>query len=101
MVTAPSSRGGDDFVSRYFAPWVGVDEDPVTGSSHCVLAPYWQQQLGRAQFHARQVSRRSGDLWLNMLGDRLRIAGHAVCVLRGEIDLFIAAWLTRPPSDGA
>lgn len=87
IVTADGAGEGVDFVSRFFAPLHGIPEDPVTGSSHCVLAPYWQQQLGRAQFHARQVSRRGGDLWLNMLGDRLRIAGHAVCVLRGEIEV--------------
>jgi predicted PhzF superfamily epimerase YddE/YHI9 len=59
----------------------------VTGSSHCVLAPYWQDRLGKESFHARQVSRRGGDLWLKRVGDRLRIAGYAVCVLAGEIEL--------------
>ncbi|WP_374383841.1 PhzF family phenazine biosynthesis protein [Dongia sp.] len=87
IITADGAGEGVDFVSRFFAPLHGIPEDPVTGSSHCVLAPYWQQQSGRAQFHARQVSKRGGDLWLTMKGDRLRIAGHAVCVLQGEIEV--------------
>lgn len=86
IVTAPGVNG-IDFVSRFFAPLHGIPEDPVTGSSHCVLANFWHDRLGKTEFHARQVSRRGGDLWLKMAGDRLKIAGHAVCVLSGEIEL--------------
>ncbi|TDQ80511.1 PhzF family phenazine biosynthesis protein [Dongia mobilis] len=86
IVTAPG-EGEADFVSRFFAPLHGIPEDPVTGSSHCVLANFWKDRLGKTSFHARQVSRRGGDLWLTMAGDRLKIAGHAVCVLTGEIEV--------------
>lgn len=83
IVTAP---GEDcDFVSRFFAPRVGVPEDPVTGSAHCVLTPYWSARLGRTKLHARQVSARGGELWCELAGDRVKIAGHAVLYLRGEI----------------
>ncbi|MEM7158863.1 MAG: PhzF family phenazine biosynthesis protein [Myxococcota bacterium] len=85
IVTAP---GDDvDFVSRYFAPHVGIDEDPVTGSAHCTLAPYWAQRLGRDSLRARQVSKRSGDLRCTVLGDRVELAGHAVLYLEGTIDV--------------
>lgn len=87
IITADGKEEGVDFVSRFFAPLHGIPEDPVTGSSHCVLAPYWAQLTGSQRFHARQVSRRGGDLWLNLAGDRLKIAGHAVCVLSGEIEV--------------
>lgn len=87
IITADGKEEGVDFVSRFFAPLHGIPEDPVTGSSHCVLAPYWSKQSGRLRFHARQVSRRGGDLWLELAGDRLKIAGHAVCVLTGEINI--------------
>lgn len=83
IATAP---GEDcDFVSRFFAPRVGVPEDPVTGSAHCVLTPYWAQRLGKNQLHARQLSSRGGELWCQLAGDRVRIAGHAVLYLSGEI----------------
>lgn len=85
IATAP---GEDcDFVSRFFAPRVGVPEDPVTGSAHCVLTPYWARRLGRTRLHARQVSARGGELWCELAGDRVKIAGHAVLYLRGEIAL--------------
>jgi PhzF family phenazine biosynthesis protein len=87
IITADGREEGVDFVSRFFAPLHGIPEDPVTGSSHCVLAPFWSQRLGRQRFHARQLSRRGGDLWLSLVGDRLKIAGHAVCVLTGEIEI--------------
>ena len=87
IITADGQEEGVDFVSRFFAPLHGIPEDPVTGSSHCVLAPYWAGLTGKQRFHASQVSRRGGDLWLTLAGDRLKIAGHAVCVLIGEIDL--------------
>jgi PhzF family phenazine biosynthesis protein len=87
IITADGKEEDVDFVSRFFAPLHGIPEDPVTGSSHCVLAPYWAKLTGKQRFHARQVSRRGGDLWLALAGDRLKIAGHAVCVLTGEIEL--------------
>jgi PhzF family phenazine biosynthesis protein len=87
IITADGKEEGVDFVSRFFAPLHGIPEDPVTGSSHCVLAPYWKGRLGKDSFHARQVSRRGGDLWLTLAGERLKIAGHAVCVLSGEIEV--------------
>lgn len=85
IVTAPGEPAGCDFVSRYFAPDAGIPEDPVTGSAHCVLMPYWSARLGRPALHARQVSARGGELWCTMAGDRVRIAGRAVLYLRGEI----------------
>jgi PhzF family phenazine biosynthesis protein len=82
-VTAP---GDDcDFVSRYFAPSYGVNEDPVTGSTHCTLAPYWGERLGKKSLHARQVSRRGGEIWCEVRGKRLVLKGQAVLTMRGEI----------------
>ena len=85
IVTAPGTDC--DFVSRFFAPRVGVPEDPVTGSAHCVLIPYWAARLGKTTLHARQVSARAGELWCELRGDRVGIAGHAVLYLHGEIEL--------------
>lgn len=83
IATAP---GEDcDFVSRFFAPRAGVDEDPVTGSAHCTLTPYWVARLGKTTLHARQISRRGGEITCELAGDRVRIAGHAVTYLVGEI----------------
>lgn len=90
IATAPGDAeegGGPDFVSRFFAPGAGIPEDPVTGSAHCTLVPYWAERLGRTKLHARQVSPRGGELWCEARGDRVRIAGRAVCYLRGEIEL--------------
>ena len=85
IATAP---GDDcDFVSRFFAPAAGIDEDPVTDSAHCTLVPYWSQQLGKMTLFARQVSRRGGELFCRLAGDRVRIGGKAVLYLRGEIVL--------------
>jgi predicted PhzF superfamily epimerase YddE/YHI9 len=85
IVTAP---GRDcDFVSRYFAPQAGVDEDPVTGSAHCTLAPLWAGRLGKTVMEARQVSRRGGELHVELLGDRVIIAGHVAPYLEGEIEV--------------
>lgn len=82
-VTAP---GRDcDFVSRFFVPRAGIPEDPVTGSAHCTLTPYWAGRLGKTKLHARQVSARGGELWCEQRGDRVGIAGHAALYLRGEI----------------
>jgi PhzF family phenazine biosynthesis protein len=84
IATAPGD-GGVDFVSRYFAPNHGVDEDPVTGSAHCVLTPYWAARLGKEQLTARQISARGGDLLCTLRGDRITIAGRAVLYLEGTI----------------
>jgi len=84
-VTAP---GRDcDFVSRFFAPLVGVPEDPVTGSAHCMLVPYWARRLGKRTLHARQVSARGGELFCEDLGERVIIAGHAAPYLEGTIEV--------------
>jgi predicted PhzF superfamily epimerase YddE/YHI9 len=83
IVTAP---GDDvDFVSRFFAPELGVPEDPVTGSAHCTLAPYWTDRLGKVRLHARQLSRRGGELWCEVRGERVEISGRAVLYLSGSI----------------
>jgi predicted PhzF superfamily epimerase YddE/YHI9 len=82
-ITAPGNDA--DFVSRYFAPSYGIPEDPVTGSTHCSLAPYWAQRLGKTSLHARQVSERGGELWCEVKADRVIIKGNAVLTLRGEL----------------
>jgi PhzF family phenazine biosynthesis protein len=85
IATAP---GCDcDFVSRFFAPAQGIPEDPVTGSAHCTLIPYWARRLAKRSLFARQVSQRGGELWCEDCGDRVRIGGHAVKFLEGEIEL--------------
>jgi len=83
-----TARGVDcDFVSRFFAPGYGIPEDPVTGSAHCTLVPYWAGRLGKARLHARQVSSRGGELYCELRDDRVRIAGRAVTFLEGTIDV--------------
>ncbi|MEL6797048.1 MAG: PhzF family phenazine biosynthesis protein, partial [Planctomycetota bacterium] len=82
-VTAPGRS--HDFVSRLFAPRLGIDEDPVTGSLHSLIAPYWAKSLGRDSLSARQISQRGGDLRCVVEGDRVRIAGRAVTYLEGTI----------------
>jgi len=84
IISAPGDRV--DFVSRFFAPRYGIDEDPVTGSAHCVLTPFWAERLGKDILSARQISRRGGDLTCSLKGDRVFIAGHAILYMRGEID---------------
>ena len=86
IVTAPGT-GGIDFVSRFFAPARGVDEDPVTGSAHCTLIPYWAGRLGKTRLEARQLSRRGGALICALQGDRVTIAGRAVLYLEGRITI--------------
>jgi len=86
IVTAPGSDGVD-FVSRYFAPNYGVDEDPATGSAHCVPTPYWAARLGKHRLTARQISKRVGELDLTLRGDRVAIAGRAVLYLEGAITI--------------
>jgi PhzF family phenazine biosynthesis protein len=83
IVTAPGKEV--DFVSRFFAPAAGVAEDPVTGSAHCNLIPYWADKLGKNQLHAYQLSARKGELWCELKGDRVLMAGKAVTYLKGEI----------------
>jgi len=85
IVTAP---GRDiDFVSRFFAPAKGVPEDPVTGSAHCTLIPYWSKRLGKKKLHAYQVSRRGGELWCEDRGERVTMSGKAARFLEGTIYL--------------
>jgi len=85
IVTAPGDSV--DFVSRFFTPAAGIPEDPVTGSAHCTLIPYWAERLGKTQLSARQISRRGGDLACEHCGDRVRIGGRAVKVIQGEFIL--------------
>jgi PhzF family phenazine biosynthesis protein len=85
IVTAPGTDC--DFVSRFFAPGAGVPEDPVTGSAHCTLVPHWAARLGKSRFHAKQLSARGGELWCELRDVRVRMAGHCVRYMRGEISL--------------
>ena len=85
IVTARSETEEFDFVSRFFAPRAGVDEDPVTGSAHCCLGPYWRGRLGRDAFTAWQASARGGVVRVAVAGDRVLLSGQAVTVLRGEL----------------
>lgn len=85
IVTAQGKSAGHDFVSRFFAPAVGVAEDPVTGSAHCVLAPFWAKRLGRDELTGYQASRRGGVVKVRVVGDRVVLAGQAVTVMRGEL----------------
>lgn len=85
IVTARSDNATCDFQSRFFAPAVGVDEDPVCGSAHCALAPYWGEVIGRETLVARQVSRRGGDLFLRRSGDRVVLGGEAVTIWQGQV----------------
>jgi PhzF family phenazine biosynthesis protein len=84
IVTAADGGGTYDFVSRYFAPSQGVPEDPVTGSAHCMLAPFWAPRLGKSRFRAYQASRRGGEVGCTLAGDRVELAGHCVFYLEGE-----------------
>lgn len=85
IVTAASATAGVDFVSRYFATWAGIDEDPVTGSAHCALAPYWCGKLGQASLQGYQASARGGFVKVTLDGDRVRLGGQAVTVVRGTL----------------
>jgi PhzF family phenazine biosynthesis protein len=86
IVTAPGPNDLD-FVSRFFGPWVGVDEDPVTGMAHTILGPYWAGELGRTELKARQVSERGGELKVRVAGDRVHVSGQAVTVVRGALTI--------------
>jgi PhzF family phenazine biosynthesis protein len=85
IVTAKGEKS--DFVSRFFAPNAGVSEDPVTGSAHCTLIPYWSERLGKNKLHAFQLSERGGELFCENVRDRVRISGHAVIYAKGELFL--------------
>jgi PhzF family phenazine biosynthesis protein len=85
MVTAKGTNV--DFVSRFFAPGVGIDEDPVTGSAHTTLVPFWAKRLGKTELNALQLSERGGELWCSLAGERVLIAGHAVTYLKGEFNV--------------
>lgn len=85
ILTARCDDRTYDFVSRFFAPAVGVDEDPVTGSAHCALAPFWEARLGRPALTGAQVGRRGGVVGVERLGERVKLRGHATTVLRGEL----------------
>jgi PhzF family phenazine biosynthesis protein len=84
-VTSLATSPGYDFVSRFFAPRVGVDEDPVTGSAHCTLGPFWSKKLGKNEFVAYQASERGGVLHVRVASDRVYLGGRAVTILRGEL----------------
>ena len=85
IVTAPADDKRVDFVSRFFAPGAGVDEDPVTGSAHCTLAVYWQERLRKSEFMAHQLSARGGVVRLKITGERVFLGGHAVTFLKGML----------------
>jgi len=86
MVTSRASEGSFDFVSRFFAPRVGVNEDPVTGSAHCCLAPFWGERLGKREMVGYQASARGGGVRVTLVGDRVHLGGQAVIVVRGQLD---------------
>jgi PhzF family phenazine biosynthesis protein len=85
IVTSRSASPEYDFVSRFFAPWAGIDEDPVTGSAHCCLGPYWKDQLGKTEMTAYQASARGGVIHVRVTGKRTYLGGRAVTVLRGKL----------------
>ncbi len=88
IATARGKAGGDaDFVSRFFAPKHDINEDPVTGSAHCELIPYWAERLGEKRLFARQLSRRGGEIWCEDRGSRVRIAGRCAPFMTGSIEL--------------
>ncbi len=85
IVTSKASAQGFDFISRFFAPGVGVNEDPVTGSAHCLLTPYWSKKLGKLEMKAFQASARGGELVVRLDGDKVRIQGQAATIFTGEL----------------
>lgn len=86
-VIATAAGNEVDFVSRFFAPALGIDEDPVTGAAHCVLAPYWSERLGKSKLEARQLSARGGEIECEVRGDRVLLRGHVAFYLRGKISI--------------
>ncbi len=87
ITTAPAGGAEADFVSRFFAPRAGVPEDPVTGSAHSSLIPFWAARLGKAELRARQISKRGGELRCRLAGDRVAIGGRAVVYCRGQLEV--------------
>jgi predicted PhzF superfamily epimerase YddE/YHI9 len=85
ILTGPSRNGRYDFVSRFFAPAAGIDEDPVTGSAHCCLAPFWAERLGKLDITGYQASPRGGAVRVRVAGERVLLSGQAVLVLRGTL----------------
>ena len=86
IITAPGKKA--DFVSRFFAPAAGIDEDPVTGSAHSQLIPFWSEKLGKNKLHALQLSQRGGQLWCEQINqDRVTISGNCVFYMKGEITI--------------
>ena len=88
IITARSNKPGIDFVSRYFAPWIGINEDPVTGSAHTILGPYWQKKLSKDHMTGYQVSKRGGSIKIRMSGERVYISGQAVTISRGLVTAY-------------
>jgi len=87
ILTARSDDADLDFVSRFFAPGAGIDEDPVTGSAHCALTPYWAAKLDKTEMSGYQASKRGGVVRVTLVEDRVKLAGNAVTVIRGELDV--------------
>lgn len=85
IVSAPGDAPGTDFVSRFFAPNYGIPEDPVTGSAHCMLTPFWAKRLQKQKLRARQISARGGDLECELVADQVKLGGQAVLYLQGEV----------------
>ena len=85
IVTSPSQSGQFDFISRYFAPAAGIDEDPVTGSAHCCLGPFWAEQLGKTELTGFQASARGGAVQVRVAGERVFLGGNAVTVIKGSL----------------
>jgi PhzF family phenazine biosynthesis protein len=87
VIATAAGSDGYDFISRYFAPWVGIDEDPVTGSAHCALTPYWANLTGKREMRAYQASRRGGELTVRLKGQRVDLVGDAAVVAAGTLRL--------------
>src|SRR5664280_794849 len=85
IVTAPSDDKNFDFCVRCFAPAVGINEDPVTGSAHCALAPFWKEKTGKSEMVSHQVSERGGILKVDVIGDRVEVSGQAITILKGTL----------------
>jgi len=101
IITGPAEQDDVDFVSRFFAPRLGIDEDPVTGSAHCCLAPFWAERLDKPQMTARQLSARGGELEVELAGDRVKLRGTCVTVLRGSLTESApttSSWSRPPPA---
>lgn len=99
IVTCRSDSPGFDFVSRFFCPAVGVNEDPVTGSAHCALGPWWQSRLGKSEFTASQASERGGTVKLEVRGDRVLLRGQAVMMSRVELNAECRMKMPRPGAE--